>query len=79
MSKKSKKEKLNKEALELSSDQWILEVADTYDRTEPNRQLTGLLASEDEAREKASELAKEMGPFEKMYVVGPNNLKYPWR
>ena len=79
MSKKGKKEKLNKKALELSSDQWFLEVADTYDRTEPNRQLTGFLASEDEAREKASELSKEMGPFEKIYVVGPNNLKYPWR
>ncbi len=79
MSKKSKKENLKKEALKLSSDQWFLEVADTYDRTEPNRQLTGLLASEDEVRGMASELAKEMGPFEKIYVVGPNNLKYTWR
>ncbi len=79
MSKKNRRDQLKKGEQKPSDFQWFLEVADTYDQTEPNKQLTGMLATESEAREKASELEKIMGPFEKIYVVGPGDRRYSWQ
>jgi len=74
----SKKSKALKKAAENppTTPQWFVEVSDTFNRSEPNRQLTGLLMTEDEAREQAASLKSTLGAFEKMYIVGPNNSRY---
>jgi hypothetical protein len=74
----SKKSKALKKAAEnpATSPQWYVEVSDTFNRSEPNRQLTGLLMTEDEAREQAASLKPTLGAFDKLYVVGPNNSRY---
>jgi len=74
----SKKSKALKKAAEnpATTPQWYVEVRDTFNQSEPNRQLTGLLMTEDEAREQAASLKPTLGAFDKLYIVGPNNSRY---
>ncbi len=74
----SKKSKALKKASENTptTPQWYVEASDTFNTSEPNRQLTGLLMTEEEAREQAASLKSTLGSFEKMYIVGPNNSRY---
>ncbi len=58
---------------------WFVEIADTFNCSEPNRRMTGLLDSEGKARTKASELIKTIGPFEKLYIVNTGNRSYSFR
>jgi hypothetical protein len=75
MSKKSKAMKAAAESTPTTA-QWFVEASDTFNRSEPSRQLTGLLMTEDEAREQAASLKSSLGSFDKMYIVGPNNSRY---
>ncbi len=58
---------------------WFVEIADTFNWSEPNRRMTGLLDSEGEARTKASELIKTIGAFEKLYIMSTDNGSYSFK
>ncbi len=73
----SRKKKMARAAMKKDLSEWYLEMADTYNWEEPNTRLTGILASEEEARERAREISKNLGPFDKVYVIGPNR-RYSW-
>jgi len=73
MSKKKNSKPINKNV------EYYVELADTYDQSNPNQQMTGLLQTEDEAREVASVLLKTIGSFDRLYITSTDNRSYSFK
>ncbi len=58
---------------------WYVEKSDTFDRSNPNTRMTGLLRTEDDAREAAKEIIKGIGPFERLYITNTDNGSYSFK
>ncbi len=58
---------------------WYVDSSDMFDRSNPNTRMTGLLPTEDDAREAAKEIIKGIGPFERLYITNTDNGSYSFK
>jgi len=72
-----KNKKRNAEQPKVENSGWYLEKFDKFDREAPPIQMTGLLDTEDDARNEAIKVKASMGESCMLYLVGPNNRRYP--
>jgi len=70
-----KKKKRYAEQPKVENSGWYLE---KFDREAPPIQMTGLLDTEIDARSEAIKVKASMGESCMLYIVGPNNRRYPY-